>query len=86
MIFGSRKVYELYQRYYRQVLEILHSPSYDLTDEERHWMWKEIWKEAMRRKSELRHLKSEEERQSWVLAIVKRKIEDREAKNKSLRL
>ena len=31
MIFSSRKVNELYQRYCRQVLKILRSPSYDLT-------------------------------------------------------
>ena len=34
MIFSSRKVNELYQRYCRQVLKILRSPSYDLTGEE----------------------------------------------------
>ena len=75
MIFSSRKVNELYQRYCRQVLKILRSPSYDLTGEECREIWDEIWKEAMRRKRELRKLKSEEERQSWILklfAVVKR--------------
>lgn len=86
MIFGSQKVREIYQRYCRQVLEILHSPSYDLTVEERRRIWDEIWKEAMRRKRELRHLKSEEEKQSWILALVNRKIKERESKDKSLRL
>ena len=61
MIFSSRKVNELYQRYCRQVLKILRSPSYDLTGEECREIWDEIWKEAMRRKRELRKLKSEEE-------------------------
>ena len=70
MIFSSRKVNELYQRYCRQVLKI----------------WDEIWKEAMRRKRELRKLKSEEERQSWILAVVKRKLEERKSKDKSHRL
>ena len=82
MIFSSRKVNELYQRYCRQVLKILRSPSYDLTGEE----CDEIWKEAMRRKRELRKLKSEEERQSWILAVVKRKLEERKSKDKSHRL
>ena len=59
MIFSSRKVNELYQRY---------------------------CKEAMRRKRELRKLKSEEERQSWILAVVKRKLEERKSKDKSHRL
>ena len=68
MIFGSRKVNELYQRYCRQVLKILRSPSYDLTGEE------------------LRKLKSEEERQSWILTVVKRKLEERKSKDKSHRL
>ena len=77
MIFSSRKVNELYQRYCRQVLKILRSPSYDLTGEECREIWDEIWKEAMRRKRELRKLKSEEERQSWILAVVKRKLEER---------
>ena len=77
MIFGSRKVYELYQRYCRQVLEILYSPSYDLTGEDRRRIWKETWDEAMSRKRELRELKSEEEKQSWILAIVKRKIKEK---------
>ena len=54
MIFGSRKVNELYQRYCRQVLKILRSPSYDLTGEECREIWDEIWKEAMRRNRELR--------------------------------
>ena len=61
MIFGSRKVNELYQRYCRQVLKILRSPSYDLTGEECREIWDEIWKEAMRRNRELRKLKNEEE-------------------------
>lgn len=86
MIFSSRKVNELYQRYCRQVLKILRSPSYDLTGEECREIWDEIWKEAMRRKRELRKLKSEEERQSWILAIVKRKLEERKSKDKSHRL
>ena len=86
MIFGSRKVNELYQRYCRQVLKILRSPSYDLTGEECREIWDEIWKEAMRRKRELRKLKSEEERQSWILAVVKRKLEERKSKDKSHRL
>ena len=60
MIFSSRKVNELYQRYCRQVLKILRSPSYDLT--------------------------GEEERQSWILAVVKRKLEERKSKDKSHRL
>ena len=34
----------------------------------------------MRRKRELRNLKSEEERQSWILAVVKRKLEERKSK------
>ena len=83
MIFSSRKVNELYQRYCRQVLKILRSPSYDLTGEECREIWDEIWKEAMRRKRELRKLKSEEERQSWILAVVKRKLEERKSKDKS---
>jgi len=58
MIFSSRKVNELYQRYCRQVLKILRSPSYDLTGEECREIWDEIWKEAMRRKRELRKLNS----------------------------
>lgn len=82
MIFGSRKVNELYQRYCRQVLKILRSPSYDLTGEECREIWDEIWKEAMRRNRELRKLKNEEERQSWILAIVKRKLEERKLKDK----
>lgn len=82
MIFGSRKVNELYQRYCRQVLKILRSPSYDLTGEECREIWDGVWKEAMRRKRELRKLKSEEERQSWILAIVKRKLEERKLKDK----
>ena len=82
MIFSSRKVNELYQRYCRQVLKILRSPSYNLTGEE----CREIWDEAMRRKRELRKLKSEEERQSWILAVVKRKLEERKSKDKSHRL
>lgn len=86
MIFSSRKVNELYQRYCRQVLKILRSPSYDLTGEECRKIWDEIWKEAMRRKRELRKLKSEEERQSWILAVVKRKLEERKSKDKSHRL
>ena len=61
----------------RQVLKILRSPSYDLTGEECREIWDEIWKEAMRRKRELRKLKSEEERQSWILAVVKRKLEEK---------
>lgn len=82
MIFSSRKVNELYQRYCRQVLKILRSPSYDLTGEECREIWDEIWKEAMRRKRELRKLKSEEERQSWILAVVKEswKKENRKTK------
>ena len=86
MIFSSRKVNELYQRYCRQVLKILRSPSYNLTGEECREIWDEIWKEAMRRKRELRKLKSEEERQSWILAVVKRKLEERKSKDKSQRL
>ena len=82
MIFGSRKVNELYQRYCRQVLKILRSPSYDLTGEECREIWDEIWKEAMRRNRELRKVKNEEERQSWILAIVKRKLEERKPKDK----
>ena len=82
MIFCSRKVNELYQRYCRQVLKILRSPSYDLTGEECREIWDEIWKEAMRRNRELRKLKNEEERQSWILAIVKRKLEERKPKDK----
>ena len=82
MIFGSRKVNELYQRYCRRVLKILRSPSYDLTGEECREIWDEIWKEAMRRNRELRKLKNEEERQSWILAIVKRKLEERKPKDK----
>lgn len=82
MIFGSRKVNELYQRYCRQVLKILRSPSYDLTGEECREIWDEMWKEAMRRNRELRKLKNEEERQSWILAIVKRKLEERKPKDK----
>ena len=82
MMFGSRKVNELYQRYCRQVLKILRSPSYDLTGEECREIWDEIWKEAMRRNRELRKLKNEEERQSWILAIVKRKLEERKPKDK----
>ena len=82
MIFGSRKVNEIYQRYCRQVLKILRSPSYDLTGEECREIWDEIWKEAMRRNRELRKLKNEEERQSWILAIVKRKLEERKPKDK----
>ena len=82
MIFGSRKVNELYQRYCRQVLKTLCSPSYDLTCEECREIWDEIWKEAMRRNRELRKLKNEEERQSWILAIVKRKLEERKPKDK----
>ena len=82
MIFGSRKVNELYQRYCRQVLKILRSPSYDLTGEECREIWDEIWKEAMRRNRELRKLKNEEERQSWILAILKRKLEERKPKDK----
>ena len=54
MIFSSRKVNELYQRYCRQVLKILRSPSYDLTGEECREIWDEIWKEAMRRKGNFR--------------------------------
>lgn len=45
MIFSSRKVNELYQRYCRQVLKILRSPSYDLTGEE----CREIWDENLER-------------------------------------
>lgn len=86
MIFGSRKVYRIYQRYYGQVLKIVQNPSYHLTDEERREIWDAIWKEAMRRKREVRHLKSEEEKQSWILAIAKRKIQERKSKDKSLRL
>lgn len=86
MIFSSRKVNELYQRYCRQVLKILRSPFYNLTGEECREIWDEIWKEAMRRKRELRKLKSEEERQSWILAVVKRKLEERKSKDKSHRL
>ena len=82
MIFDSRKVYELYQRYSEQALEILHRSSCDLTVEER----RQIWDEAMRRKRELRHLKSEEEKQSWILALVNRKIKERKSKDKSLGL
>ena len=82
MIFGSRKVNELYQRYCRQVLKTLCSPSYDLTGEECREIWDEIWKEAMRRNRELRKLKNEEERKSWILAIVKRKLEERKPKDK----
>ena len=82
MILGNRKVNELYQRYCRQVLKILRSPSYDLTGEECREIWDEIWKEAMRRNRELRKLKNEEERQSWILAIVKRKLEERKPKDK----
>lgn len=82
MIFSSRKVNELYQRYCGQVLKILRSPSYDLTGEECREIWDGIWKEAMRRKRELRKLKSEEEGQSWILAIVKRKLEERKSKDK----
>ena len=59
------------------MLKILRSPSYNLTGEECREIWVEIWKEAMRRKRELRKLKSEEERQSWILAVVKRKLEER---------
>ena len=36
----------------------------------------------MRRNRELRKLKNEEERQSWILAIVKRKLEERKPKDK----
>lgn len=86
MIFGSRKVNELYQRYCRQVLKILRSPSYDLTGEECREIWDEIWKEAMRRNRELRKLKNEEERQSWILAIVKRKLEERKPKDKKFQI
>ena len=86
MIFDSRKVYELYQRYSEQALEILHRPACDLTVEERRQIWDEIWEEAMRRKRELRHLKSEEEKQSWILALVNRKIKERKSKDKSLGL
>lgn len=86
MIFGSQKVYELYQRYSEQALEILHRSSCDLTVEERRQIWDEIWEEAMRRKRELRHLKSEEEKQSWILALVNRKIKERKSKDKSLGL
>lgn len=75
MIFSSRKVNELYQRYCRQVLKILRSPSYNLTGEECREIWDEIWK-----------VKSEEERQSWILAVVKRKLEERKSKDKSHRL
>lgn len=52
MIFSSRKVNELYQRYCRQVLKILRSPSYDLTGEECREIWDEIWKEAKKGTSE----------------------------------
>ena len=82
MIFDSRKVYELYQRYSEQALEILRRSSCDLTVEERRQIWDEIWEEAMRRKRELRHLKSEEEKQSWILALVNRKIKERKSKDK----
>ena len=71
MIFGSRKVYELYQRYSEQALEILHRSSCDLTVEERRQIWDEVW---------------EEEKQSWILALVKRKIKERKSKDKSLGL
>ena len=70
MIFSSRKVNELYQRYCRQVLKTLRSPSYNLTGEECREIWDEIWKE----------------RQSWILAVVKRKLEERKSKDKSHRL
>lgn len=86
MIFDSRKVYELYQRYSEQALEILRRSSCDLTVEERRQIWDEIWEEAMRRKRELRHLKIEEEKQSWILALVNRKIKERKSKDKSLGL
>lgn len=86
MIFDSRKVYELYQRYSEQALEILRRSSCDLTVEERRQIWDEIWEEVMRRKRELRHLKSEEEKQSWILALVNRKIKERKSKDKSLGL
>ena len=86
MIFDSRKVYELYQRYSEQALEILRRSSCDLTVEERRQIWDEIWEEAMRRKRELRVLKSEEEKQSWILALVNRKIKERKSKDKSLGL
>ena len=86
MIFDSRKVYELYQRYSEQALEILRRSSCDLTVEERRQIWDEIWEEAMRRKREHRHLKSEEEKQSWILALVNRKIKERKSKDKSLGL
>ena len=78
MIFSSRKVNELYQRYCRQVLKILRSPSYDLTGEECREIWDEIWKEAMRRKRELRKLKSEEERQSYCKKKAGRKKIERQ--------
>ena len=45
MIFDSRKVYELYQRYSEQALEILRRSSCDLTVEERRQIWDEIWEE-----------------------------------------
>ena len=84
MIFSSRKVNELYQRYCRQVLKILRSPSYDLTGEECREIWDEIWKEAMRRKRELRKLKSEEERQSWKKENRKTKVTDYETKEERI--
>ena len=86
MIFSSRKVIGIYKCYSSQVVKRFRGRALDLPVDEVRELWDEIWKEAMRRKRELRKLKSEEERQSWILAVVKRKLEERKSKDKSHRL
>lgn len=75
MIFRSREVHELYERYHWQVMEILQKNELGLTQEECRNLWDQIWKEAMDKRKELRCLKTEEEKASWLLAIVKRNQE-----------
>lgn len=75
MIFRSREVHELYERYHWQVMKILQKNELGLTQEECRNLWDQIWKEAMDKRKELRCLKTEEEKASWLLAIVKRNLE-----------
>lgn len=75
MIFRSREVHELYERYHWQVMRILQKNELGLTQEECRNLWDQIWKEAMDKRKELRCLKNEEEKVSWLLAIVKRNLE-----------
>lgn len=75
MIFRSREVHELYERYHWQVMKILQKNELGLTQEECRILWDQFWKEAMDKRKELRCLKTEEEKASWLLAIVKRNLE-----------